>query len=487
MNLDVTGFIGGTYNGRSRRIGVELVQNLIPEITGGPAVKPKTQIAYYPTPGTRTFATAGNGPIRDLFYEDGRCYCVSGAEAYQVPDAGGACTKLGDVATNQLPAKIVGNGPQGQQILFISGGLGYIWNWSTNTWTAITDPDFPANVQTAEFSDGYFLVLPYNGLDVYYSALFNGLSYDAADLFSKTQSSDAIRNLAVVNKLIYLLGSQRTEIWQNTGDALVTFAPIQGVLLEHGINPFAGLAKVGNTLAWIDQDSRGKCTPQIDQNFTPVKLSHYGIDQELHRLQRTDDAVCFAYQFRGHELFVVSFLTEQKTFVADISTRPALWHQWAYLNPETGVQEAAIARCHVFGFDKHLVGSRLDGTIYELTDAAQYDMDTQPIRRVRRSPHVFSQQGPITVNRLRLQCDAGVANATGQGSDPVVMLRYSTDGGMTYSDELLAEQGASGEYWTAVEWCGLGQGDDWVFELATSEPMDHAWSGASIDAEGDAS
>lgn len=487
MNLDLTGFCGGTYHGRSRRIGVEQVINLIPEVTGGAAVKPKTPIAFYPTPGTRTFATAGNGPIRDIFYEDGRCYCVSGAEAYQVPDAGGDCTLIGSVATSQLPAKIVGNGPQGQQILFISGGYGYIWNWSTSTWTQIADSDFPANVQTAAFSDGYFLILPYNGLDVHYSALFNGLSYSALDIFSKTQSSDAIRNMAVVNKLIYLLGSQRTEIWQNTGDALVTFAPIQGVLIEHGIEPFAGLAKVGNSLAWVGQDADGKCIPWMDVNFTPTKFSHFGIDQEFQALSRTDDAVCFTYQLRGHQFWVVSFLTAQKTFVADMNTRPPIWHQWAYLNPETGVQEAAIARCHAFAFGKHLVGSRIDGTIYELTPDAQYDMDTKPIRRVRRSPHMFSQQGPITVNRLRLQCDAGVANATGQGSDPVVMLRYSVDGGMTYSDELFAEQGASGDYWTTVEWCGLGQGDDWVFELATSEPMAHAWSGASLDAEGDAS
>lgn len=484
MIVDYAGFIGGTYHGKSRRIGVELCQNLIPEVTGGPAVKPKSQIGYYPTPGTRTFASAGNGPIRDLFYEDGRCFCVSGTEAYSISASGGS-TKLGDVATSQLPAKIAGNGPQGHQIMFTSGGFGYVWNWATSTWSLITDPAFPANVQSCDFSDGYFLALPYNGIDVFYSALFNGLSWAALRIFSKTQSSDAIRNMAVVNKLIYLLGSKRTEIWQNTGDALVTFAPISGVLMEHGINPFAGLAKVGNTLAWVGQDGDGKCVPWTDVNFTPVKFSHFGIDQQFQSYQRTDDAICFTYQTRGHLLWVVTFLTEQKTFVADMNTRPPIWHQWAYLNPATGVQEAALARCHAYGFDKHLVGSRLDGTIYELTHDVPYDMDTKPIRRRRRAPHVFAQQGPTTVNRLRLQCDPGVANTTGQGSHPAVMMSYSVDGGMTYSDELLADQGEQGQYATQVEWHGLGQGDDWVFDLATAEPMDHAWSGASLDAEGD--
>ena len=31
----------------------------------------------------------------------------------------------------------------------------------------------------------------------------------------------------------------------------------------------------------------------------------------------------------------------------------------------------------------------------------------------------------------------------------------------------------------------LGQGRDWVIELAASDPIPHLWSGASVDAEGD--
>lgn len=485
MIVDYQGFIGGTYSGRSRRIGVELCENLIPEITGGPLVKPKTPMAFYPTPGTRTFATAGTGPIRDIFYEDGRCAVVSGAEAYSI-SAGGVATKLGDVATSFLPAKIAANGPAGQQFMFTSGGSGYIWNWSAGTFAQITDSDFPANVQTCEFSDGYFLALPVNSLDVYYSAVFNGTSWDLLRIFSKTQSSDAIKTMTVVNKLVYLLGSKRTEIWQNTGDALVTFAPIGGVLLEHGTAAFAGVARVGNTIAWLGQDADGRGIPLMDENLAAAKMSPFGIDQEIQSLARIDDCVCFTYQTRGHRLVVFSFLTEGKTYVADVTTRPPVWHRWVYRNPETGDKEAALARCHTFGFDKHLVGSRIDGTIYELTHEHQYDADVDPIIRRRRAPHIFSQQQSITINRLALQCDAGDANTTGQGSNPVVMMSYSVDGGNTYSDELFADQGAKGKYETRVEWGPLGQGDEWVFDVSTSEPMDHAWSGASIDADGDA-
>ena len=42
-----------------------------------------------------------------------------------------------------------------------------------------------------------------------------------------------------------------------------------------------------------------------------------------------------------------------------------------------------------------------------------------------------------------------------------------------------------GQYGYEVEWWMLGQGRDWVIELAASDPIPHLWSGASVDAEGD--
>ena len=47
-----------------------------------------------------------------------------------------------------------------------------------------------------------------------------------------------------------------------------------------------------------------------------------------------------------------------------------------------------------------------------------YDDDGTAIRRVRRSPHIFTNNRDVTINRLALHADVGHGLATGQGSDP---------------------------------------------------------------------
>lgn len=491
MIIPFQGFIGGTYRHRSPRLGVEQCLNFIPVVAGVPGSRPPGPLVFLPTPGSRLFATAGNGPIRAIQYEDNRCFCISGTEAYQITAAGGA-TKLGDVAASQLPAQIAVNGSGGSQAMFSSGGSGYIWNWSTSVWAEITDSDFPDNVQAIAFSDGYFLAVGYQTRQVNYSNLFDGTSWGSTDVFQKAQTTDNIRNLSVMNKTIYLIGSKTIEPWKNTGDSLVTFAPMQ-LIIEHGIDPFAGIAKVHNSLAWIGQNEHGKGRAYWDVNLNPVPFSHPGVEDIWSTYARTDDAVCWTMLYRGQLLFVVSFLTEEATWAANMTTNPPIWFELGYLNPATGEQEAHLGRCHTFAFgDKHLVGSRKDGKIYQLRADAYYDdldvdnANGDPIRRVRRAPHVFVPQRSMTINRFALDCDAGVAATTGQGSNPQVMFKYSVDGGKTYSNELLMGTGALGQYGTRAEINRLGQGNDWVIEVATSEPTDHAWRDASIDAEADA-
>jgi hypothetical protein len=65
----------------------------------------------------------------------------------------------------------------------------------------------------------------------------------------------------------------------------------------------------------------------------------------------------------------------------------------------------------------------------------------------------------------------GVGLNTGQGSDPQVMLRYSTDGGQNWSNELMRDAGAIGKTLSRVSFNSLGMGTDWAFEVSISDPV----------------
>lgn len=95
-------------------------------------------------------------------------------------------------------------------------------------------------------------------------------------------------------------------------------------------------------------------------------------------------------------------------------------------------------------------------------------------RRQRRAPHLSREQLWNFYSQFQLDLEAGVGLTTGQGSDPQIMLRWSDDGGHTWSDEHWVSAGARGQYKHRAIWRRLGRSRDRVFEVTVSEPI--AWN-----------
>jgi hypothetical protein len=75
----------------------------------------------------------------------------------------------------------------------------------------------------------------------------------------------------------------------------------------------------------------------------------------------------------------------------------------------------------------------------------------------------------------------------GQGSDPEVMLRWSDDGGHTWSNYHLASMGKIGEYFKRVFWRRLGMTlklRDRVYEVSGTDPVKVAIVGAELLLDG---
>ena len=68
------------------------------------------------------------------------------------------------------------------------------------------------------------------------------------------------------------------------------------------------------------------------------------------------------------------------------------------------------------------------------------------IRRVRRAPHLSANQVRQFFARFQLDLQTGTGLPTGQGSDPLVCLRWSDNGGHTWSNEHFVEAGKIGQY-----------------------------------------
>ncbi len=63
------------------------------------------------------------------------------------------------------------------------------------------------------------------------------------------------------------------------------------------------------------------------------------------------------------------------------------------------------------------------------------------------------------------------ANANSPGNDPYISMRYSNDGGHTWSNELVRSMGQIGEYNKSITWNRLGVAREWMFEFLISDPV----------------
>jgi hypothetical protein len=357
--MRVPGFIGPTFEARSVNANTERVINLYPEVVGG---TPKAPLVLLHTPGTRLFAQRGGGPVRGLFAQDGRAFAVSGGEFVEV-FASGLTTVRGLVYGGWEPVTICSNGAAGHQLFITSHGYGYIFDLVSGTFTGLTDPSVPSPIRMGAFCDGYFLALVGGTGTLRYSALEDGLTWDTLDVIQRSYGSDAIEALVVNHRELWMFGSRTSEVWYDSGDADTPFVPIQGTFIEHGIAAPWSAVRVDNTIFWIGQDERGAGVVWRAQGYTPIRVSTHAIERWLASVPLAQ-VLGWSYQDEGHTCYWLYVPDLETALVYDLATD--LWHERAHWDTTRMRWIPHVARCHAWGFNRHLVGDRQSGAIYAL-------------------------------------------------------------------------------------------------------------------------
>lgn len=460
----IPGFIGSSYRAQSPTVDAERTVNWYLEKRD--AGTPAEQAWLYATPGLSPFLSAGSGPHRAGFAQDGRAWVISGTDWREI-FADGTSISRGTVAAGTDQGTIVSNGVGGSQLLGVVGGYGYVYNLTLNTVTQIADVDFPNGTAImCAFLDGYGIVL--TSTDFQISALEDFTDWDALDIAQKSQTSDQLVSIAVDidHKVIWLLGSQTTEIWWDSGAAAFPFEPVPNSIISQGCGASAGVLSPKAAMIWIGQNADGGRMAFAGVGAGTNRISTHGVEAAWADYPTVADGIAWNYDWRGHMFCVFTF--PSGTWVYDVLEQE--WHEWLEWDQASGSYVQHLARTHLYAFDKHLVGSRLDGTLYELR-ADVFADGGQLVRRLRRSPHVDAKGRRLTCTRLEFQCQTGVGLSSGQGSDPQIMLRLSRDGGRTWGAERWASLGAMGAYLTRVCFWRNGQWRDGVIELTVTDPV----------------
>lgn len=471
-----TAILGSTYVARSVNAADARMVNLYPEIIpeGG-----KEPAFLSRCPGLKLQNQVGFGPIRGLWshqtYGDD-FYVASGNEFFQLDSITGTARKLGNISGTG-PVSIADNGYQ----LFIAcGAKAYIYNEQTDTFAQITDPDFPGAV-TVTYLDGYFVFNEPNSQKIWITSFLDGTSIDPLEFASAEGSPDGVVAIIADHKELWVFGTDTTEVWYDAALTDFPLAPIQGAFNEFGCAAPFSIAKLDNTIFWLGTDPRGAGIVYRAEGYIAKRISTHAIEWQIQQYPTLEDAIAFSYQQDGHTFYVLSFPTVGKTWVYDIATNA--WHERAGWTNGEFTHHRANCYCNFQG--NPIIGDFENANIYT------YDLDTytdngQPQKWLRSWRALLTTQNNLkrtAQHSLQLDIEAGVGLNDGQGSDPEVMLRWSDDGGHTWSSEHWNKIGKIGQYGKRVIWRRLGMTEklrDRVYEVSMTDPVKTAIMGAEL-------
>jgi hypothetical protein len=274
-------------------------------------------------------------------------------------------------------------------VLDVASGNGYYYNGTT--FVKITSAGFPA-ATTLTYQDGYFIVSYANRF--YLSGSYDPSSWDALDYASAEGKADNIVRVHSMNRDLWLLGEETTEIWFNSGNADFPFERYQGGFTTIGCIAPKSVCSSDERVFWLDNDLRVRMGVGIQSEV----ISTDQIDYQISQLTDHEYARGFYYIQEGHGFYQLTI--GDKTLAYDLTT--GIWHTRAI-----GTKDRRHpANCYAYFDGYHLVGHEDNGKILYF-DMDNYTADGEYIRAIRAAQAVHSDRKVMFFNSFELEFEAG--------------------------------------------------------------------------------
>lgn len=452
------------YGAHKRDVGrfPELVlRDLIAERAPGQQEKPLALIAR---PAVVDFATLGAGPLRGVFRKpgvfDGDALILSGTTLYRLASTGVATAQTGTVTGRDRVRIDGGIDTAGDSYARIATGDALF----ELSGSAVAEEDFPqaggAGAQDICFHRGFWLGIEAGTDKVYYQvpgdATWDPLSFGSAEY--QPDKAVAIRPRG---DQIFIFGEATTEVWALTGEADPAIAPYGGLNFDFGCRARDSVANVGDAILWVDD----KCSVRMSEGGEARIVSDHWLAEQIRKVA-AEDLRAWTFTFDEHPIYCLT-LGDEATWVYDLKND--LWSRF-------GSKGYDNWRAHL--------GVDVSGTIYAL-DALQgsgqvFKLDPDATSdegdeiACTFSAVVEQAEGFTTIGELELIASVGHAPRTGQGSAPLVSLRWSDDQAQTWSTWRHAEMPLTGKYAGRIKWRRLGQIKEpygKIFQIRCTDPL----------------
>ena len=523
-------FIGPTYLTRSKNMDVERCINFYPEKSEVEAGKSK--VALIGCPGKRPWLQLPQAGIRGVWLVPGeqigvtdRLFVVASNTLYEISKSGGVTNR----GTLRSVSGLVGMSNNNQQLMITDGAFIYIlcltrytytisnfavtvpptsptppagtlidynagnntytYQVSANTFTTVlpntTDdvgnPNSPQAGETCTYMDSYLITHQSGTAAFSISDNNNGLSWDGLDTAQKEGSPDPIVAVAAFHRNLVIFGQYSSELWYDAGTGTFPLAPIQGVYMETGCAAPFSICNIDNTIYWVGYDKKGWGMVFKLNGYLPQRVSNHSIEKIINDAGTATQINAYAYQEEGHSFIVINAPNLGTTLVYDASQE--MWHERQSID-YSGNLTRDRAGFHSFAFGQHIYFDYQTSDVY-IGSLNYYTDGTQPMRSIRVSPHMHKDLKYIFFRSLQIDMETGVGldGSPATGVNPQAILKYSNDGGYTWSKEYYCPIGAIGAKKARVRFKNLGRARDRVWWFEVVDPVKRVLVDATMDAQ----
>lgn len=440
------------------------IVNMVPVLNPGGK---RTEKAYFLRPGSLELGSGSGSVCRGGISNktSTEAYIVVDTTLYTVTSAG-VRTSRGSVASMSGTDKVIMTQVD-DGIFMTDGGAAYWYVPSTAILTEVVDAQY-TGASTITSMDNYIIVSTPSSRQWSISNAGLGSAWEALDFASiETEANEEIVAVAANDRNLYIFGNTSTEVWYNSGD---TFPFDRREFFPHGCAAKYSPARMEEYLYLLVKTEYGRPFVGRIKGYEMEDISG-PINSEIGQYDVINDAFSLVLSSEGETYYILSFPTENKTWVYCHMAKE--WVQW-----KNTADNYYSASCSFTLGNKSIIGDRLSHRLYEVSFDHLND-NAVAFNWHIYTPAVYSDN--MRVNNVRLQADIEAGIGTGSGDNPSVTLNVSRDGGYTYGSSLTRTAGESTSYTNRVQWWRLGQSR--IFNYHLSGTSGRRWRFLSLSGD----
>jgi hypothetical protein len=230
-----------------------------------------------------------------------------------------------------------------------------------------------------------------------YQVLFPGLFFALKD-----SSTDNLVTLYEENRELWLVGERTSEVWYNAGGGNFPFARIPGVGPQIGCAATYSIARAGAQLVWLGRNEQGQNIIVCTNQYTWARISTHAVEHAISSYSTVSDAIGYGYEEEGHLFYMLIFPTADATWCFDFTSE--LWHERASWDPDVGIYHRHRSNCFMNFANVRIVGDYQTGNLMQMSRQF-YSDNGNPLRALRRTPHVWAKQTRERVFFSQLQIE----------------------------------------------------------------------------------